>query len=199
MSFKQYWASQFSNPTGFGGKISTFIMNRLNKASYNAVFSQVPKNSEILDIGFGNGYLIKHLVKKTNATIYGVDISKDMVKLATKRNKKAVKNNKVMLTTGSVDNIPFDKQFDFIYSVNTVYFWKNLADGLLAIKNKLKNNGSFMNVLYTKEFLDKLSYTQYGFTKYTPNELLKAYKDVGFNAEIVEIEKDKSFYILAIK
>jgi len=198
MSFKQYWARQFSNPTGYGGKIATFIMNRFNGANYDAVISCAPKNGDILDIGFGNGCLIKRLAGKRDAAIYGVDISKDMVKLATKRNKKAIKNNRIILTEGASDNIPYDKRFDFIYTVNTVYFWKDLNKGLLEIRNRLKDGGVFMNVLFTKEFLDKHSYTRYGFTKYTPEELLKATTDAGYIAEIIEIEKGKSFYVMAL-
>jgi len=199
MGFKQYWARQFGKPTGFCGKIATFIMNRLNGKNYEAVISQAPKSGEILDIGFGNGYLIKKLAVKTDATIHGIDISKDMVRAATKRNKKAVKDGRVVLTMGATDNIPCDTQFDFIYTVNTVYFWENLSQGLSAIRDKIKDGGVFMNVLFTNEFLNKHSYTQYGFAKYEPEELLKTTIEAGFTAEIIEIEKDKSYYILATK
>jgi len=196
---KKYWARQFGKPTGFGGRIATFIMNRANGANYKAVVETVPKSGEILDIGFGNGYLIKKLSANSDATIYGVDISADMVKNATKRNKKAVKEGKVVLTLGLVDNIPFDAQFDFIYTVNTVYFWQDLKAGLSHIKEKLKDGGTFINVLFTKEFLAKHSYTQYGFTKYEPQELLAVTAEAGFSTEIIEIEKAKSFFVKATK
>lgn len=199
MSFKKYWARQFGFPTGFGGKIATFIMNRLNGKSYEAAISKAPKSGKILDIGFGNGYLIKKLAKKTAATIHGIDISIDMLSAATKRNKRAVKSGKVVLTKGSVDNIPIDTQFDFIYTVNTVYFWEDLMAGLIAIKDKLKDGGTFINVLYTNEFLNKISHTQYGYAKYETKELIKATVKAGFNAKMIQIEKGKSYYILATK
>ena len=88
MGLTRYIANQFGNPKGIGGRISTYIMNRLNQKMYKTVLSEIKDNKKVLDIGFGNGYLIKKLVPKTDATIYGIDISEDMVKLATKRNKK---------------------------------------------------------------------------------------------------------------
>jgi len=199
MSFKQYWARQFGKPTGFGGKIASFIMNRFNGKNYEAVMKQAPKSGKILEIGFGNGYLIKKLVVKTDAIIYGIDISKDMVSTAIKRNKKAIKDGRAILTMGAVENIITQSQFDFIYTVNTVYFWKDLKSGLLAIREKLKDGGIFMNVLFTNEFLNRHSYTQYGFVKYEPKELINAAIDIGLNAEIIETEAGKSFYILATK
>ncbi|MDR3319368.1 MAG: class I SAM-dependent methyltransferase [Clostridiales bacterium] len=197
--FKKYWARQFGNPTGLGGKIAAFIMNRINKAMYEAVVEHAPKSGKLLDVGFGNGELLKRLTKTTDAALYGADISGDMVALAKKRNKKAVASGRLALSYGSADAIPFAEQFDFVYTVNTVYFWQDLNAGLVSIKDKLKDGGVFLNVVYTKAWLDKLSYTRYGFAKYTPDELKRATAECGFDAEVIPIIENKSYAIKAVK
>ncbi|GHV03623.1 methyltransferase [Clostridia bacterium] len=198
--FKRYWAKQFARPTGFGGKIAVFIMNRMNKTMYRAVERRAPDRGEILDIGCGNGYLLQQLRKKTNAVLYGTDISKDMLTAAKKRNAAAVKSGWLKLKNAPADNLPFaDGQFDMICTVNTVYFWPDLKAGLLEIFAKLKSGGEFLNVVYAKEWLDKLSYTRYGFAKYAPEELITAAEQCGFAAEYVPIEPGKSYMIRSVK
>ena len=198
MTFKEYWGKQFGNPTGFGGKIATFIMNKMNKAMYKVVLNKIYQKTSILDIGFGNGYLLKKHIKKNNSNFFGIDISQDMVSIATKRNKNAIRQGKLQLIKASVDEIPFEKTFGYIYTINTVYFWQDLKNGLQEIYNKLEVGGEFLNLCYTKKWLDKLGYTK-NYKKYTEEELLRATQEIGFVAEIIVIKQNKSFYIKAIK
>jgi len=60
-NFIKYVAGNFRNPNGIGGKIATIIMNIINKNQYNTVLKNINiKDTDVvLDIGFGNGYLIK--------------------------------------------------------------------------------------------------------------------------------------------
>lgn len=66
MNLVRFIGSQFSNPRGFWGRISSFFMNRLNKKQYKSVvktFYELNPDT-VLDIGFGNGYLLEKLSKK---------------------------------------------------------------------------------------------------------------------------------------
>ena len=199
MGFTEYVAKQFGEPKGFGGKVSTFIMNRLNQPMYRAVLNEIDNNKKVLDIGFGNGYMLRKLLKAKQSQFFGIDISGDMVKTATRKSKLAIKKGNLKLAKASVDEIPFDEKFDQIYTINTIYFWNDLEKGLREIYDKLNTNGEFLNVCYTKEYLNKIRYTKYGFNKYTEQDLLTATQSVGFNAELIPIQKDKSFFIRAEK
>lgn len=56
------------------------------------------------------------------------------------------------------------------------------------------------NVVYTKEWLDKLSYTEKGFKKYEPGQLIEFGKQAGFaDIEVMEILKGKSFVVIYTK
>ena len=78
------------------------------------------KNIKILDIGYGNGYLIQQIYKNSKADITGIDISEDMRKAAVKRNYKGIYAGKISLKTGNCCNLQFkDSTFDIITSIIT--------------------------------------------------------------------------------
>ena len=162
---------------------------------------EISSDGNILDIGYGNGYLLKCVYKKTKANLYGIDISEDMKMQATKRNKIASRDGKLFLDTGDCCDLKYtDDYFEAVTSINTVYFWEDTVKGLSEIYRVLKQNGSFYNVVYTKEWLDKLSYTEKGFKKFGPEELSRLGKAAGFeNIQVRDIVKGKSFVVIYTK
>lgn len=107
------------------GKVCCIIMNVINKAMYkNTVeLMHVRDDDKILDIGYGNGYLLHLIYKKNKVDMYGIDISEDMKEQATKRNQVAVKNNQLHLKIGDCCKLSYgDEEFSAVTSVNTVYF-----------------------------------------------------------------------------
>jgi len=203
MNITEYIAKQFSKPTGFFGNISTFLMNNMNKVQYDSVINNINciAQDRILDIGFGNGYLINLLAKKNKSDFYGIEISEDMINVASKRNSRYIENNKMHLLSGSADNMPFKEDFfDKIYTVNTIYFWPDLDKGLQEVKRVLKKDGIFINAIYSKEWLNKLKYTEYGFSKYTPDEFKQAINRNGLEViKVIETKKDTSYCIISKK
>lgn len=201
--FTEYIGKQFGNPHGFVGKVCCAIMNNINKAMYRKTVSLLPisDNDNVLDIGYGNGYLLKCIYKKAKVNLYGIDISEDMKVLASKRNKKAMSDGRLFLEIGDCCKLKYaEKYFDAITSINTVYFWSDTVKGLSEIYRTLKEDSSFYNVVYTKEWLDKLSYTEKGFKKYEPEQLIEFGKQAGFdNIEVREILKGKSFAVIYTK
>lgn len=203
MNLTKYIGEQFGKPTGIGGRLSTFIMNRMNQKQYNSVIQALwfyPKE-RVLDIGFGNGYLINKLAKNNKSQYYGIEISDDMIELAREHNNKFIQENRMSLIKGNVMNMDYeDDFFDGVYTVNTIYFWEDIDKGLLEIKRVLKPGGIFVNAIYSKQFLDKLKYTQYGFSKYTPKEIEEAAIRCGFKViEITETKPGSSYCFILQK
>lgn len=201
--FTEYIGRQFGDPHGFVGKICGIIMNVINKRMYLKVVDEVTvKDGEkVLDIGYGNGYLLQKLCKRTKAELYGIDISEDMKTQAEKRCKKAKADGKLFLRVGDCCDLPYDDEmFSVVTSVNTVYFWSDTVKGLSEIRRTLRTGGSFYNIVYTKEFLDSLIYTKKGFKKFSPEELTELGIQAGFeNIEVKDIVKRKSFAVIYTK
>ena len=199
----KYIARQFGKPTGFGGILSTFIMNRLNSRQYNAVLDNIDVQTSdiILDIGFGNGYLLKKLLKKNPKKMYGIEISQDMLTKVNRRNTSALSVEKLNLQLADIKDLPHeDSLFDKIYTVNTLYFWKNPDNSFSEIKRTLKPAGIFLNVIYTKEWLNKFPYTQYSFSKYSIEQITTMTEKSGLKViQIIEIQPKVSFCIIGQK
>ena len=201
--FTEYIGGQFANPHGFVGRICCVIMNVINKAMYKKTVTLIntKPDDKVMDIGYGNGYLLKYLYRKTKSDLYGIDISADMLKQATKRNKEAAKQGKLHLQIGDCCNLSYGNNiFMAVSSINTVYFWSDTVKGLSEIYRVLKPGGSFYNVVYTKEFLDALAYTKKGFKKFEPEQLIDFGKQAGFeNTQVKDIVKGKSFVVIYTK
>lgn len=201
--FTEYIGGQFGNPHGIIGKICCLIMNVINRAMYKKTVSllDITANGNVLDIGYGNGYLLQCIYRKyrkTKPNMYGIDISQDMKAQAEKLNKNALKAGRLFLSVGDCCDMAYeDNYFAAITSINTVYFWTSIVKGLKEIYRTLKPGASFYNVVYTKEWLDSLSYTEKGFKKYEPEQLVEYDREAGFeNIEVMDIVKEKSFVVI---
>jgi len=193
---------QFGKPTGILGKILAKQLNKQNKNQYDAVIKNIglKANDIILEIGFGNGYLIKVLFKQNiPIKICGIDISEDMLNEAKIKNKQKFENGDLNLSLEDINKTSFDEDlFDKIYTVNTLYFWNDVNGPLSEIKRILKPDGIFINVFSVKSFLDTLECTKHGFNKYTLEEVEKVTEDNGFKVKrIVEVNENNTYAIIA--
>lgn len=178
-----YFASQCGNPRGVVGNIMTWGMNRANHVMYQGIIENMKPTAgmSILDVGYGNGYLEKLIYKETRCTIYGIDISEDMVDVATKANKKGVMKGDIHLSVGDCCKLVFaNKCFDVVTTMNTIYFWDDTLQGMREIYRVLKAGGVFYNAVLTKESLDKVFYTKNGFKKFEREDYIELGKQVGF-------------------
>jgi ubiquinone/menaquinone biosynthesis C-methylase UbiE len=201
-NFIKYIGKIFGNPSGIVGKLFTKLMNIMNQKQYKAVVDNInlEPNDNILDIGFGNGYLLNKLFKKNiPIKIFGIEISNDMIKNVSKKYRQIIENGYIKLYLENIINTSFKNEtFDKIYTVNTIYFWNELEKCFSEIKRILNQNGIFLNVIYTKEYLDKIVYTRYGFKKYSVEDIIKITEENGMKIiRVVEIRKDKAYCIIS--
>jgi ubiquinone/menaquinone biosynthesis C-methylase UbiE len=170
---------------------------------YCKVSDTVLKRSgrKILDVGVGNGYLEKMLSGKSNVVVTGIDISEDMIKNASQRNHAAVQQGRVILSLGDCCDLQFpDETFDAVTSINTIYFWPDTIKGLSEIRRVLKDDGIFVNAVYSQEWLKRVSYTKKGFKFFSKKDYVSDGKIAGFSDVIIEdIVRGKSFTIKYMK
>ncbi|GHT79118.1 hypothetical protein FACS1894104_3280 [Actinomycetota bacterium] len=199
MGLMGYIGEQFHKPTGLGGRLATFIMNRQNDRQYRGVEAAIDlQDSDIaLDIGFGNGYLLCRLARNYGCHLYGIDISKDMLHVASSRGRRFIREGRMILSLGDAlqTGLPSDL-FDKAYTVNTVYFWSDLSSGLAETWRILKPGGVFINAVYTKAFLDTLPVTRHGYAKYSIEHLVKTGEKIGFEVTPQAIVDGKAYCII---
>jgi ubiquinone/menaquinone biosynthesis C-methylase UbiE len=202
MSLIDYIGRQFHNPTGALGRLATWIMNVQNRALYDATEAALtPLPSEkVLDVGFGNGWLLEHIAKLYKCELCGIDTSPDSLALATKRNLRSIHSGRMKLSLADALCTGFENDFfDKAYTVNTVYFWDDLDKGLAEMHRILKSGGMFVNTLYTKDTLDRLPMTRQGYRKYSLMQLTDAGKRCGFSVKSQTVADGKVYCVVYMK
>ncbi|NMH89473.1 class I SAM-dependent methyltransferase [Flavivirga algicola] len=163
-------AKHLRQPEGETGKEIGLQMNKGNKhICLNSYKVLNPKNkNHILEIGMGNGFFVKDLLKMADDLTYiGVDFSPIMVDEANFINEGLIKSGKVRFEQASIERLPFnDDTFDCITTTNTLYFWPQPQDNAEELLRVLKPGGTLLIAYRSKSFLNKLELSKHGFTKY---------------------------------
>ncbi|PLR78430.1 class I SAM-dependent methyltransferase [Bacillus sp. V3-13] len=149
------FTNQFEKPTGLLGKIAGKIMffenRKINKWTINHL--DIGRDDRILEIGYGPGYAIKHIMDKyEQVTIDGIDVSNKMKKEAEKVNEVWIKSGKVRLYTGDIAEFeaPADR-YDRIFSVNNYPLWEKPCQSLKNLVSMLAPGGKIAFTVQPRE------------------------------------------------
>ncbi|MGI6735727.1 MAG: class I SAM-dependent methyltransferase [Anaerovoracaceae bacterium] len=104
---------------------------------------------DVLDIGCGSGNALGFLYRRNKSAHYfGLDYSKDSVKVARRNNREAIRLGHMKIAHGDVCDMPYpDRSFDLIISVESFYYWKDYDRAMREICRVLKKNGTLRIVL----------------------------------------------------
>lgn len=191
-------ARQLGNPDGANGVKTGERMNLSNANMINrGVESLDIKTGEtVLEIGPGNGSHVGSIIDVADKVIYyGIDISETMILEANKLNEGLVINGQVIFALSDGNKLDFqDGFFDKIFTVNTVYFWRDPVAYAKEIFRVLKPGGVFGLVFSDKSFMEQLPFTKFGFQLYDKNLAKKLLQQAGFsvNETIEETETTQS-------
>lgn len=187
-------ASQLRNPGVWGGRKTGRLMNKANEFLYNKLLNilEPEAGSHILEIGFGNGKFFQKffdIVPELQMT--GIDYSGQMVKSAIKANKGLIKENRLRICKGESCDLPFaDNTYDIVFCINVIYFWETPQRHLKEILRVLKPSGVFYAIFRTKESMQLMPFTRYGFNSYTESEWQELTETSGFQAVTAQIIKE---------
>jgi ubiquinone/menaquinone biosynthesis C-methylase UbiE len=134
------------------------------------------KNKKAVEIGVGTGRFAEKLKIK-----YGIDISKNSLEIASKRGIKTF--------LCSSEKLPFkDFEFDYVFMIFSICFFKNLNLSIKEAKRILKENGKIIIAMINKEsnlgryyekFKNKnIFYRNANF--YAPKSIIKKLRNNGF-------------------
>ncbi|MFA6804322.1 MAG: methyltransferase domain-containing protein, partial [Candidatus Methanomethylophilaceae archaeon] len=152
--------------------------------------------SNILDIGCGGGMLISLLAERfPNASIHGIDISDESVRLTKETNNDLVKKGKCTVTKNSVSDLPFENDsFDLVTAFETYFFWPDIFADIKEATRVVSPGGYVLIVseAYPHPDFDEQNakYTKlYGLKLLKNEELKELIGKCGFNVKVIEIEE----------
>ena len=190
-------AKQLRQPSGLLARRVGNKMNETNAPLYDFALREMnlADGDQLLEIGFGNGNFFKTLfAAANNLRISGLDFSKDMVQAALENNEARIKSGDLSLSLGSSDGMLFaDATFDKIFCINVIYFWETAAEHLKEIQRVLKPGGRFYAIIRSKETLQMMPFTQFGFKLYEVEEWCNILQENGFSNLRVATKSESPF------
>lgn len=182
-------AKNLRKPEGEAGLKIGDLMNKGNANFYDQLIKNVnwKDGMKVLEVGIGTGLHIPLLLNQAADIEYtGVDFSETMVRAAQQNNPSQtfLQQDVLSLDLG-------ESKFDLIITINTVYFLNDLNKAFSNLKNCLVDNGEIHIGKRPKENLDKMNkITQYGFIKYSNEEVVKEVMNSGLDVVRVVSSKD---------
>jgi ubiquinone/menaquinone biosynthesis C-methylase UbiE len=190
--------SQFGKPSGFFGKILARGMAWGHRDFYKntAEVLNLQQDDKILEIGFGSGLFIKKYASHV-ARIAGLDLSEEMVDMASSINKKLIESGKAEFKHGNVLSLPWENdEFTVVVGIETFYFWQEPMESLMEVYRVLAPGGRLvLEMGYNKE--DGLDHTEIvektNLTLYSADEMTEMLQESGFSE--IEFTYYKGFWL----
>jgi len=190
--------NQYKKPTGILGKIIAHKMIKGNIHDYERVISQlnIKQNDRLFEIGYGIGFGVDKISSDYDCFVSGIDFSKVMFNIATKRNRKHIENKKVELLYGDfLGSAIISGSFDTVFCLNVIYFWDKLDEPFSKINALLKKGGLLCIFMCHRDFMNTVKFTKDGiFNKYSIEEVVDKLKSAGF--ESIRYDYAKKGYVI---
>lgn len=155
-------------------------------------------HNTVLEIGPADGGYVPYLLSRApHLKYYGIDISETMLAQARQQHAALITQGMASFTLGNGRELPYDDDlFDKVYTVNTLYFWEDPLLMLAAIKRVLKPGGRLAIGIRSKNLMEKLPFTQYGFELYDTAKATTLLQKAGFTIQQVVEEKEEVVKIM---
>lgn len=107
---------------------------------------RVSPDSRVLDIGCGSGWASRLLADYAfEGRVTGIDISDEMIRVAREQSQSA---SNVDFEVASAEQLPFaDNEFTHAFSMESLYYYRNIPKALGEIHRVLKVGGLFCAVV----------------------------------------------------
>ncbi|MBI4443261.1 MAG: class I SAM-dependent methyltransferase [Acidobacteria bacterium] len=180
----EFVARQGRCPSGLLGRTLAHVM-AAETASENAMaleLMELQPNDQVLEIGFGHGRTLGKAARiAQHGCVAGVEPSEAMLKVAGRRNRNFIAEGRVELKQGDTQKIPYeDRRFDKVYSVHTLYFWRDPVKDLQEIRRVMKEGGRFVLGFRLKDEKALAEFPASVYTFYTPDEVQSLLREAGF-------------------
>jgi SAM-dependent methyltransferase len=150
MSVLRRLLEQWRRPTGRVGRLLVRAMNVTHGGvtDWGLAHVTVRKGDVILDVGCGGGRTVRKLAAiASEGKVYGVDPSEASVTESRRTNRRLMETGRVEIRVGAASCLPFsDSDLDLAVSINSHYYWPDLAADMKEVRRVLKPGGSLLIV-----------------------------------------------------
>ena len=191
---REYISNQFSKPSGLFGRYIEKGMSKRTTIDSEWTISHlnIQPTSRLFEIGFGGGVAAQLASQQASqGFVAGIDHSDTMVQIASKRNAEAIKAKRMELSQGDAGTIPYpDETFDIVYSLHSIYFWKEPIACLKGFHRALKPGGLLAITIQPKNRWREEQIGTPGMTFYFGDQIFEMFKSAGFQNVRMKVYSD---------
>ncbi len=177
-------AGQLGRPHGVVGRGVALLLNRGNRRAVAAAAEAAARTGNaVADIGFGGGLGLRVLLQLVgrHGTVYGVELSDDMLSRARAQFATHIAAGSMKLLHGSLTGLPIgDKSLDAAITVNTLYFVDDLDAACAELFRVLRVGGLAVVGIGDPDAMARLPFTAYGFKLRPVRDVVAALRNAGF-------------------
>jgi len=128
------------------GRVSRWPQFKLVRKMFLNELTKLSPAGTLADVGCGPGYLVGEMAEAfPDLNVIGVDISEEMVGLATRDYVGASYGQRVRFQQGDIQGLPFeDDSLDFVVSTLSLHHWADAGEAFREIQRVLKPGGRFL-------------------------------------------------------
>ena len=182
--FQRLVSKQFGKPTGMFGRM---IEKRMSKrtagdARWTVSLLDVQPRSRVLEIGFGGGVSTQLASEEASeGFVAGIDHSATMVEVARERNADAIRAGRMELNHGDAASILYpDDSFDIVFSLHSIYFWRDPLECLKGFRRVLKPGGTLAITIQPRDRWGKEQIGSPGMTLFSGGQVGELFSSAGF-------------------
>lgn len=133
MDYDRQKSRTWKIPQGFADEVTSEMLGALKDF----------EDKLVLEVGSGTGRNALPLLEKVNPRFVGLDLSREMLKLA--KTKMPRSKDRVHLVLGDAEHLPFaDEVFDAVLCMSTMHYFESQAKVLALFSRVLRNTGIFV-------------------------------------------------------
>jgi arsenite methyltransferase len=190
MGLDSYIARQISNPSGRFAPLVARLLNSGNRALNLQAIADLDlrPGMRVLDIGFGGGVSLPELAALVgdHGMVAGIDLSVAMVGRARGRFRQQLHAGRLELEQGSVESLPWPAAaFDRALSVNTIFYWPDIAAGLREVWRVLRPDGVLALVMRSQRTVAPAHLERFGFKDVSAADLERLLAAAGFSGIVL--------------
>jgi ubiquinone/menaquinone biosynthesis C-methylase UbiE len=197
----EFIARQSRCPSGVIGRLIGRIMaTETAPANEHALrLLHLMPTDHVLEVGFGHGRTIQLAADKLpHGLVAGVDLSEQMLRMASRRNRHHIAAGRVALKLSDAMPLPFpDGSFDKVYCVHVLYFWPEPRDQMREILRVLKPAGRFVVGFHARSDARAADFPRSVYRFYEADEVESLLADCGFQAITSEVSPDRTVFVSA--
>lgn len=147
MNIKAQLFDQFRRPRGPFGVLAGRIMSKRSsnqeRSAWTVGLLDVQPDDRVLELGFGPGLGLEAVVRSGAAEVVGIDHSRTMQRMASRRLRRTPSSSRIELRLGDVEHLPDDLgTFDKMFSCNVWLFWNDPVDVFVTLRRHLAPGGT---------------------------------------------------------